>query len=81
VTARPDDVRAAAALLACTAIGSQRLQQLILTDIDDSRSAAIAVVLAYWLAEAFREYGADPVAFARQAIADSIADEATGGTP
>ena len=53
-------------------------------DPDPDRSAAIAAVLADWLAQVLRDSGADPREFARQVVAESIAAEATEaaeGTP
>ena len=50
-------------------------------DPDPGRIAGIACVLAGWLADALAETGGDPRAFARQAIADSIAAEAAESTP
>ncbi len=82
-----DDVRAAAALLASTACDTPRwqatvrqLQAVVLgTDPDADRLAAIACVLAGWLAQVLREGGTEPKVFARQAIAESIRDEAEEG--
>ena len=45
-------------------------------DPDPDRPAAIAAVLAGWLVQVLRDGGTDPRWFARQVIADSIADEA-----
>ena len=45
-------------------------------DPDPDRPAAIAAILAAWLAQVLRETGADPREFARQIVAESIADEA-----
>ena len=79
-----DDVRAAAALLACAACDTPRwqatarqLQALILDGLEPDRCGAIACVLAAWLAQVLRETGTEPRDFARQVIADSIRDEAT----
>lgn len=79
-----DDVRAAAALLASTACDTPRwqatvrqLQAVILNGLEPDRLAAIACVLAAWLAQVLREGGTEPKVFARQVIADSIRDEAT----
>jgi hypothetical protein len=71
-----DDIRAAAALLACTAIGSRRYQALVLDGLDADRCAAIALVLARWLAVMLRGTGTDPIEFAKSAISGSIASEA-----
>ena len=51
---------------------------------DPDRCAAIACVLADWLAEVLRDGGTDPREFARQIVAESIAAEASQaaeGTP
>ncbi|MGH3162565.1 MAG: hypothetical protein ACRDOC_11810 [Streptosporangiaceae bacterium] len=69
-----DDVRAAAALLACTA-RARSLQPVVL-GADPDRGAVIACVLADWLAQVLRDTGIDPREFALRVIGDSIADEA-----
>ena len=74
-----DEVRAAAVLLAIAARGrrGRGLRAVVLdADPDTDRSAAIAVVLAEWLAEVLRDAGTDPVWFAKQVIAESIGVEA-----
>jgi hypothetical protein len=78
-----DEVRAAAALLATTAHGSRgdHLLPAILDGLDPGQLAAIAAILAHWLVHALADAGTDPVDFAKQAIADSIAAEAAEGTP
>ena len=50
-------------------------------DPDPERLAGIACVLAGWLADVLAESGDDPRAFARRAIADSIAAEAAESPP
>ena len=81
-----DDVRAAAALLASTACDTPRwqatvrqLQAVILDGLEPDHCGAIACVLAAWLAQVLREGGTEPKVFARQAIAESIRDEAEEG--
>ncbi len=75
-----DEVRAAAALLALAATwpSGRRLRAVVLgADPDEDQAAAVACILAHWLAHVLRDGGTDPVWFAKQAIADSIAEEAT----
>jgi hypothetical protein len=75
-------VRAAAALLASAACGSRRHEVIVLdADPDTDRSAAIARVLARWLACVLRETGTEPREFAKHVIAESIGAEAAEGTP
>jgi hypothetical protein len=77
-------MRAAAALTGCAARRWHRARpavrqlEVILLGADPAvdRAAAIAVVLAGWLAEQLHEAGADPRDFARAVIAASVADEA-----
>jgi hypothetical protein len=69
-----DDVRAAAALLACAA-RARSLQGVVL-GADPDRGAVIACILAGWLAQVLREGGTDPREFALRVIGDSIATEA-----
>ena len=71
-----DDVRAAAALLACTATGSPGTVAVMLDGLDAPRAAAIAAVLAGWLANQLGESGTSPRDFALGVIAGSIAAEA-----
>lgn len=74
-----DDVRAAAALIVCR---SRRARSALLgADPDEDRCAAIACVLADWLAQALRETGTDPKEVARRIVAASIRAEATEGAP
>lgn len=85
-TAGHDDVRAAAALVAIAAARDRgrHLRAVVLDldlDPDPGHLAAIAHVLATWLAEVLRETGIEPKAFARQVITDSIGAEAAEGTP
>jgi hypothetical protein len=72
---RHDDVRAAAALLACAA-RARSLQPVVL-GADPDRSAVIACILADWLAQVLRDTGTEPREFALRVIGESIADEAT----
>jgi hypothetical protein len=73
-----DDIRAAAALLASAACRWRAGQVAVLgADPDTDRSAAIAAMLARWLAWVLRETGTDPREFARQVIDESISLEAT----
>ena len=82
-----DEVRAAAALLALAATWprGRALRAVVLgADPGEDQAAAVAAVLAHWLAQVLRDGGTDPVEFAKQAIADSVAEEATQaaeGTP
>jgi hypothetical protein len=74
-----DEVRAAAALLALAATWprGRALRAAVLgADPGEDQAAAIAAMLARWLAHVLRETGTDPREFARQVIADSIAEEA-----
>ncbi len=82
MSAGHDEVRAAAALLAIAAHDGRAgyLSAAVLgADPDTDRPAAIATILAAWLAQVLRDGGTDPRWFARQAIAGSIAEEATEG--
>lgn len=75
-----DEVRAAAALLALAATWprGRALRAAVLgADPGADHRAAVACVLADWLAHVLRDAGTDPVWFAKQAIAESIAEEAT----
>jgi hypothetical protein len=75
-----DEVRAAAALVAIAATGSQLLPAAVLgADPDTDRCAGIAWVLAGWLARMLSETGTEPRAFARHVIAGSVRDEAEAG--
>ena len=78
-----DDMRAAAALLAIAATGrGRRLSAVILdADPDQDRSAAIARILAGWLARVLRETGTEPKVFAKEVIGISLAAEATEDAP
>ena len=79
-----DDVRAAAALLALAASWprGRRLRAVVLdAEPGAERSAAIAWVLARWLAEMLRDAGTDPVWFAKEAIGISLAAEAAEDMP
>ncbi len=77
-----DELRAAAALLAIAACDWHDGQAVLLgADPDTDRRAGIACLLAYWVVGVIREAGLDPRAFARDTIADSLAAEATEGTP
>lgn len=72
-----DEVRAAAALLAIAAAGDRgRPLRAAVLDVDQDRQAVIAGVLADWLASVLRDAGTDPVWFAKEAIAESVATEA-----
>lgn len=76
-----DEGRAAAALLAIADRDDHpdvpSLRAVVLgADPGTDRPAAIAAILAAWLAQVLRETGADPREFARQIVAESIADEA-----
>ena len=78
-----DERRAAAALLALAAHGD-RADHLRAAVLGTDHAAGIAAVLAHWLAQVLRDGGTDPREFARQIVAESIADEASQaaeGTP
>jgi hypothetical protein len=75
-TAAHDDVRAAAALLACTATGRPAMAAVMLDGLDAGQLAGIAAVLARWLAAQLAGTGTRPRDFALGAIAGSIAAEA-----
>ena len=76
-----DDVRAAAALLACTATGNPATVAIMLDGLDAGQLAGIAAVLAAWLAAQLGERGTSPRDFALGVIAGSIAAEAAEATP
>ncbi len=76
-----DEVRAAAALLAIAAARGRgrHLRAVVLdADPDADHGAGVADILAGWLAEVLRDAGTDPVWYAKQVIAESLAAEAEG---
>jgi hypothetical protein len=77
-----DKHRAALALLAAAADDDRQAVTAILgRGWHADRCALIAWQLAYWLDSAMRSHGWDAAQAAREVIAESIAAEATGGTP
>lgn len=81
--ATEDTIRAALALIAATVDGDRDDATAILgPGWTGDRRAVIAWTLARWLAGALRRLGLDdPAAAARDVIARSVADEATGTGP
>ena len=78
-----DEYRAALALIAAAADGTDDDATAILgRGWKADRRAVIAQTLACWLAGALRRIGYDdPAGAAREVIAESVADEATGAGP
>ena len=77
-----DEYRAALALLAAVDGDRDDATAILGPGWRDDRRAVIAWTLARWLAGALRRLGHDdPAAAARDVIAASVADEATGAEP